>query len=192
MSETNKEKLSTLGIRVNQYTLERFNQLKDDGAFDTSGQFLETLLERYSNPMKINEDNKKKVAELSQNLIEMEAKIKQAFEDTEAKDREIARLEGQIASQSNDNSDLSTKLEEMKAVMRKNDGCIAVPVTQLDRMCLDYLAQRENTARKRNDITPEVFFIYVLREMLIKGNKFSIPCVPDSKIAEFERRIKND
>ena len=50
----------------------------------------------------------------------------------------------------------------------------------------------EKKERKRTDITPEVFFMYTLSEMLIKGNKFSIKCVPDSVIEKFKKELKDE
>ena len=92
MAETNKEKLSTLGIKVNQYTLERFNELKEDGAFDTSGQFLETLLERFSNPLKINKENEALVKSQAASLEQIKADLTTANSNCEAQVKEINRL----------------------------------------------------------------------------------------------------
>ena len=69
---------------------------------------------------------------------------------------------------------------------------ILVPISPLERKCLEYLTERERKNRRRTDITPPVFFMYVLSEMLIKGNKFSIDCVPDSVIAKFEKELKDE
>ena len=83
------------------------------------------------------------------------------------------------------------RIDELEGIDRKMDGHILVPVDALDMRCLQYLADRENKRRKREDITLAVFFQYAVREMLIKGNKFSIDSVPDSKIAQFKAEIAN-
>ena len=83
------------------------------------------------------------------------------------------------------------EIERLKGENHRYDGHIAVPVNELDMRCLEWLADRENKRRKREDITPPVFFQFAVREMLIKGNKFAIDSVPDSVIAQFEKEIKD-
>lgn len=185
MAETNKEKLSTLGIKVNQYTLERFNELKEDGAFDTSGQFLETLLERYSNPMKINKENETIARESKAKIEKLNADLATANSNCEAQVQEINRLKDINVQQARMIDDLNAQVAGMAANVKQTEGHILVPVTELDVKCLQYLAERENKHYNRKDITPDTFFIYAVREMLIKGNKFSVDCVPDRVIAQF-------
>lgn len=191
MPEANKEKLSTLGIKVNQYTLERFNELKEDGAFDTSGQFLETLLERYSNPMKINNENAALVKSQAASLEKINADLNTANSNCEAQVKEINRLKDINVQQARMIDDLKAQVAGMAANVKQTEGHILVPVTELDVKCLQYLAERENKHYNRKDITPATFFIYAVREMLIKGNKFSVDSVPDRVIAQFEKEIKD-
>lgn len=190
MAETNKEKLSTLGIKVNQYTLERFNELKEDGAFDTSGQFLETLLERYSNPMKINKENETIARESKAKIEKLTADLSTSNSNCEAQVQEINRLKDINVQQARMIDELNAQVAGMAANVKQTEGHILVPVTELDVKCLQYLAERENKHYNRKDITPATFFIYAVREMLIKGNKFSVDCVPDRVIAQFEKEIK--
>ena len=190
MPEANKEKLSTLGIKVNQYTLERFNELKEDGAFDTSGQFLETLLERYSNPMKINKENETIARESKAKIEKLTADLSTANSNCEAQVQEINRLKDINVQQARMIDDLNAQVAGMAANVKQTEGHILVPVTELDVKCLQYLSERENKHYNRKDITPATFFIYAVREMLIKGNKFSVDCVPDRVIAQFEKEIK--
>ena len=190
MAETNKQKLSTLGIKVNQYTLERFNELKEDGAFDTSGQFLETLLERYSNPMKINKENETIARESKAKIEKLTADLSTSNSNCEAQVQEINRLKDINVQQARMIDELNAQVAGMAANVKQTEGHILVPVTELDVKCLQYLAERENKHYNRKDITPATFFIYAVREMLIKGNKFSVDCVPDRVIAQFEKEIK--
>ena len=115
MAETNKEKLSTLGIKVNQYTLERFNELKEDGAFDTSGQFLETLLERYSNPMKVNKENAALVKSQAASLEQIKADLTTANSNCEAQVKEINRLKDINVQQARMIDDLNAQVAGMAA-----------------------------------------------------------------------------
>ena len=190
MSEAEKEKLTPLGIKVNQNTRERYNELKEEGAFDTSGQFLDTLLERYANPLKINKENETIARESKAKIEKLTADLSTANSNCEAQVQEINRLKDINVQQARMIDDLNAQVAGMAANVKQTEGHILVPVTELDVKCLQYLADRENKHYNRKDITPATFFIYAVREMLIKGNKFSVDCVPDRVIAQFEKEIK--
>ena len=190
MSEAEKEKLTPLGIKVNQNTRELFNELKEEGAFDTSGQFLDTLLERYANPLKINKENETIARESKAKIEKLTADLSTANSNCEAQVKEINRLKDINVQQARMIDDLNAQVAGMAANVKQTEGHILVPVTELDVKCLQYLSERENKHYNRKDITPATFFIYAVREMLIKGNKFSVDCVPDRVIAQFEKEIK--
>ena len=198
--EAEKEKLVTLGVKINQNTRDRWDELKADGAFDTGGQFMDALLERYANPLKINKDNEEAVKQLKENVRSMQLTIDKLTADLQLATEGNKKQKETLAQNADLIQELSEKLkqsgEAFETASKRNSefeqrvkGCIVVPAEPLDVMCLQYLADRENKIRKRNDITPEVFFMYCVREMLIKGNKFSIDCVPDSVIKKFKQQL---
>lgn len=191
--EAENEKLTTLGIKVNMSIKDRFDELKTDGSFDTNGQFLECLLERYANPLKVNKENEEKLRASNQTIAQMRGELDAAQQKISERENEIARLNNSLAqlSEQSDQSikDLNESYTNKHKTMMKDH--ILVPISPLERKCLEYLTEREKKERKRNDITPEVFFIYVLSEMLIKGNKFKIKCVPDFMIERFKKELKD-
>lgn len=193
MAEEKSDKVVTLSMKVTNEVKDRFNELKDEGAFDTACMFMETLLERYSNPMKINKENenviatsKKTIEQLSQELETAKAEISKKNQEIESLNSKFNALETESAQAI---EDLNSGFASKNASMMKDH--ILVPISPLERKCLEYLTEREKKERKRNDITPEVFFMYCLSEMLIKGNKFSIKCVPDSVIAKLQKEVDN-
>lgn len=189
MNEAEKEKLTPLGIKVNQNTRERFNELKEEGAFDTSGQFLDTLLERYSNPLKVNKNNEEAVKTLTEQLENIKKELATAKENCDAQVKEIDRLKDVNVHQAKMIEELNGSVNSMKDNIKQTEGHILVPVTPLDEKCLQYLAERENKHYNRKDITPAKFFMYAVKEMLIKGNKFSIDCVPDRVVDQFRKEL---
>lgn len=199
--EAEKEKLVTLGVKINQNTRDRWDELKADGAFDTGGQFLDALLERYANPLKINKDNEEAVKQLKENVRSMQLTIDKLTADLQTANEGNQKQKETLAQNADLIQELSEKLKASgdafesashrnKEYEQRMKGCIVVPAEPLDILCLQYLADRENKNRKRNDITPEVFFMYCVREMLIKGNKFSIDCVPDSVVKKLQQQLK--
>lgn len=189
MTEAEKEKLTPLGIKVNQNTRERFNELKEEGAFDTSGQFLDTLLERYANPLKINKENETIARESKVKIEKLESELSNKNSNCDAQAQEIDRLKNINVQQAHMIEDLNAKVAGMEANVKETAGHILVPVTPLDVKCLQYLADRENKHYNRKDITPATFFMYAVKEMLIKGNKFSIDSVPDRVVDQFRKEL---
>lgn len=193
-----KSRIVQITGRVSQSVKDEFEQLRDSGGYETFCLFMEALLERYKNPLKINKDNEKTIQGLMQQRDELQKKIKEKEADNESAcelvNEERAKyeeLKAKYEELSKANMMQAGRLEELDGIQHKMDGHILVPVNDLDMRCLEFLAARENKSRKREDITPAVFFQYAIREMLIKGNKFAIDCVPDSVIEKFKKEISN-
>lgn len=193
-----KSRIVQITGRVSQSVKDEFEQLRDSGGYETFCLFMEALLERYKNPLKINKDNEKTIRDLTetidrlkerldlrdkekQELVDLNGELRSKIEESNSKYDELSRINLQQAG----------RLDELDGLQHKMDGHILVPVNDLDMRCLEFLAARENKSRKREDITPAVFFQYAIREMLIKGNKFAIDCVPDSVIEKFKKEIQN-
>lgn len=184
--------------RVSQAVKDEFEQLREAGGYETFSLFMEALLERYNNPLKINKEYVAEIQQLKQQVSDLQQKVKDCNADNEAACETVneerakyADLKAKYDELSKTNMQQAGRLEELDGIQHKMDGHILVPVDELDMRCLQYLSDRENETRHREDITPAVFFQYAVREMLIKGNKFAIPSVPNSKIAQFKNEIAN-
>ncbi len=198
-------KVCQLTGRVSQSVKEEFERLREDGGYETFSLFMEALLERYQNPLKVNKANAAKIADLEKTIEALKAKIQEKEADNAAACETVneARAEfealkaehnaalAKIEQLQRDNADQRHTIDEYDTLKTSISGCISVPVDELDMKCLKYLAEREARLRKRDDITPAVFFMYAVREMLIKGNKFSIDSVPDNVIAKFKKEIED-
>lgn len=182
-----------LSLKVTSKTYDEFQQLRTEGQYPTAQLFMQELLDRYSDPIVANKNNDELKAKLEELQAENE-KLKEANIDLakrmddagQLNQQEIERLKADITNyQQSEEHDRMEKEQTSKSH-------ILVPISPLERKCLEYLTERERKNRRRTDITPPVFFMYVLSEMLIKGNKFSINCVPDSVIAKFEKELKDE
>lgn len=196
---TSGDKIMQLSGRVSQSVQEEFYRLKDEGGYETFSLFVEALIERYQNPVRINEKNQKKIEELTAKIEELESEItaqrdeltKKELQLTEQREATVKAAE-EIEKLKNVNVEQAGRLEVLDKLENAKKNHILVPVTRLDELCLQYLCDRENRSRKRTDITPPVFYQYALQEMIIKGNKFSIDSVPDSVIDKFKKQISNE
>ena len=206
MNEAENEKIITFGIKIPQSLRDQFKAMKTEGAFDTDAMLFETMVERYYNPIKVNKGNEESIGKLKAELSEREKAVKELEEVKSLNEKEINRLTSEHETLNQQVNELQTALAQMETNNRDSiellnkdfanrkaatlKDHVLVPVTPLDRKCLEWMAERENKERKRNDIKPENFFMYALKEMLIKGNKFSIDCVPDKVIRKFEQELK--
>lgn len=184
--------------RVSQAVKDEFEQLRESGGYETFSLFMEALLERYNNPLKINKEYVSEIQQLKQKVADLQQKVKDCYADNEAAcetvNEERAKyddLKAKYDELSKVNMQQAGRLQKLDGIEHKMDGHILVPVDDLDMRCLQYLADRENRVRHREDITPAVFFQYAVREMLIKGNKFAIDSVPNSAISKFKAEIAN-
>lgn len=200
-----KTKMIQITGRVSQAVKDEFCELQESGGYETFCLFMEALLERYKNPLKINKDNVAKIAELQRKVEELTSKIKEKEDDNNAAcetvNEERAKYEelrsvhnaalAKIEQLEREKSALEQTASEYDTLKTETKGCISVPVSDLDMKCLKYMAERECRIRKRTDITPAKFFMYAVKEMLINGNKFSIDSVPDSVIAKFKKETED-
>lgn len=193
-----KSKVVQITGKVSQSVKDEFDQLREAGGYETFSLFMEALLERYNNPLKINKEYVSEIQLLKQQVSDLQQKVKEcdadhdaAFETIHEERAKYADLKAKFDELSKANMQQAGRLHELEGIEHKMDGHLLVPVDELDMRCLQYLAERENERRHRDDITPPVFFQYAVREMLIKGNKFAIPCVPDRKLEQFKAEIAN-
>lgn len=195
---TNPRAAAQLSGRVTQETLAKFKEIQDAESFETFGQFVESLLMHYYDPVKVNKENEAEIKRLQAENMRLENDIKAARASLDSKGGDISKLQldyndlqQQFNAKCAELETVNSKLDEYRGMEHKMDGHILVPVDQLDMRVLQWLAARENKIRHREDITPAVFFQFAVREMLIKGNKFAIDTVPNSVIAQFEKEIRN-
>ena len=199
---TNPRSVAQLSGRVTQETLAKFKEIQEAESFETFGQFVESLLMHYYDPVKVNKENEAVIKELRSKIKELELENKglnDAIDDRDSRfDSDMqkqgvayAELQKSFDELQQQFNEQGAKLDEYRGLEHKMDGHILVPVNELDMRCLEWLAAREAKARKREDITPAVFFQYAVREMLIKGNKFAIDTVPDRVIDQFKKEISN-
>lgn len=193
-----KSKVVQISGKVSQSVKDEFDQLREAGGYETFSLFMEALLERYNNPLKINKDNAAKISDLQTQISKLNDELKKKSEELEEMDRTRGEFKEHNDSLLAKYKDLQEKwmaqnkrIDELEGIDRKMDGHILVPVDELDMRCLQYLADRENKVRHRDDITPSVFFQFAVREMLLKGNKFAIDSMPNSILHKFKAEIAN-
>lgn len=184
-------------LRAPRYAVNIFKEIAEE--FTSPGAAFERLVNEHAEGIKPQvEANRQAVdglKEANRKIEELEQSVenyKRQLSDSESEKEEMRLRIGELQQQLDDNGIERDRLtEELQSRKAAAEDHILVPISPLERKCLEYMAERERKDRKRDDITPEVFFMYCVREMLIKGNKFSIKCVPDSVIAKFEKELKN-
>lgn len=189
-------------IKIRRATKNKFDELYGESGFANASMFMDELLEHWEYPIKENKelkDKEQQLKEVGSKMAERTAEIENLKKDVTQRDAVIEDLKKQITTLNQQLADQDSShhaaIEELNAgYTSKREKAlkdhILVPVTPLDRKCLEWMTDRERKERKRNDITVENFFMYVVKEMLIKGNKWSVDCVPDKVIRQFEQELK--
>ena len=68
---------------------------------------------------------------------------------------------------------------------------ILIPKDTFREKCLNYLLERERKyLGVGEELNEGVVYNYILDEILIKGNKFSIKSIPDSKLEQFKKELE--
>lgn len=106
----------------------------------------------------------------------------------------IVKLSSNDSAKDTEIADLKKQIEELQVSLNVSNqdlsDCVIVPVTPMQRKCLNYLLERERKYLGMGDELNEgIVYNYILDEILIKGNKFSIKSIPDSKLEQFKNEI---
>lgn len=177
--EAENEKLTTLGIKVNLSIKDRFDELKTDGSFDTNGQFLECLLERYANPLKINKENEEKLRASSDAIIGLRNSLDAAL-------KEVEELKTRIAEKDTTISELRTSLDGKN--LSENQHILSID--PLYWRILQTVAEREGKRRKQEWTPDDVvnYFIHTRFELgTLNGDLNSLP---DDIIRELKKEME--
>jgi len=160
------ETLKQLSMKVTPDVFERWNELKNEGAFETAGQFVEVILERYSNPLKINKDNSEKIKELTLELSKLKEELNTSLKNYSEKEIEIKEL----LKLKEENRQLMEELQEVtaKRIELPKDSIIY----KSNRAYIEIL---RHVANKENERTGKTYnesnvINYLISEALIKGN----------------------
>lgn len=206
MDNTESRKLQPITVKLSPETYDRWKELTLEGAFETNGQLVAALIENYYSPMKANKDNEKTIAQQKETISSLSGRISEMEKELTALRHSLAEEQGnnenlcgkneELASRISEledrNAEMGLQISEAEKKQKQLAGHMVVPVSPLETECLKYLSERECKRRGRNDITPEIFFRYCVSEMLIKGNKFSVDCVPDRVINEIKARLNTE
>ena len=74
-----KSKVVQISGKVSQSVKDEFDQLREAGGYETFSLFMEALLERYNNPLKINKEYVAEIQQLKQQVSDLQQKVKDCY-----------------------------------------------------------------------------------------------------------------
>lgn len=182
-AESNENVMVQYTAKVSKDVKARLLEIVNSGDFRTVNQVFETLLEAYENPKKIKDENLLKIKDLTE-------------ENNKLSDELDLRLQEKIKLQVENGNLLSDfgKLKDEKGKLQDEisnlrETCLIFNISPLTKKILEYLSDRESKKRGR-DIPYQAIVMFTIEELLIKGNKFSIDCVPDSVINKLKKEVE--
>jgi flagellar biosynthesis chaperone FliJ len=181
------ETLKQLSMKVTPDVFARWNDLKNQfGLETTASQFVDLLLERYSNPMKINKENEEKIKKLTEELSTLKNDLENSFKGYSEKEREVKEL----LKLKEDNQQLKEELQEVteKRIEIPKDSIIY-------KSNIAYLEILRHVANRENERTGKAFnesnvINYLISESLIKGNY--IPALSRSELNQIRQLVKSN
>jgi hypothetical protein len=183
MAENSNNIMVQYTAKVTKEVKDRLLDIVNSGEFRTVNQVFETLLEVYENPKKIKDDNLLKIKGLTEEndkfSTELDLRLKEKIELQVEKDKLLFDL-GKL-------QDENGKLQNEISNLRETN--LIINISPLTQKILEYLSDRESKRRGRN-IPYQAIVMYAVEELLIKGNKFAIDCVPDSVINKLKKEVE--
>ncbi len=180
-----KKGLETWACKLLPETKEELTELKDKEGFQSYQQMIETLLERYLNPKKADESNSKLIKELKDKNSDLTLSYDKLLSDYRELETQSGLSQSGIESANEAIAELEEKLQHALSMI-PGENTMVVPVNPYQKKVLEVLSERESKKRKRDDITPKTLSMFVIDEVIVKCNAFTI----DPLSGEEKRRIK--
>jgi chromosome segregation ATPase len=197
MAEKKKDILTEKTLKLYPDTLENFNRILAESESKSVNQFVETLLDRYENPRKIDENNEKELIKTQQELAKAQEKI--------------CALEQKLAENSNWETKLSEADNQHKAeidALRKEIFLLKsnlndaendvktlsnnkIDISQLNMEVLKYVAKREAGNRKYA-VTISDIINFFIQKRFIKGElNGGLDSVPNNEIEKIKKQLNS-
>jgi polyhydroxyalkanoate synthesis regulator phasin len=181
--------LEQFTAKVTKNVKSELSELMDSGSFKTVNQMIETLIENYNLPRKVAEANTAKMIEIqnaNNELTERCSNLDKSYisivEEFEAQKAENECLRGKVEA-------LNRKLSDAENKIPKENTMI-IEVNEFQMKVLQSLCARENKKRKRTDLTPEIFVMFVIEEMLVNANVFTIDVLSSSELKRIKKEVE--
>lgn len=190
--EENNEKKATIeqySCKVPRDVKEQLAELMGSGDFKTQGQMIQTLVENYYEPRKVDKANAESVKTLSAKIADYESDLNLMISEVNEEKTKNASLSAEIETLKSTIEQLQKEAETRQSQTLPPTFTV-VPTDQFQRFVLEYVAKRENKERKRNDITPEIIFAYMLDKFLIEGDMFCIDSVSDKVLKQLRQTVE--
>lgn len=178
--------METWSAKVLPETKEAISKILSDD-FQSANQMLEVLVERYNNPKAIDINNEKRIKELEKQAEKLLFDLRETQKQIDVLNKGNADLETSIGTLQTHNSELQNQLEVAESE-KKNALIIKTDAVKLK--ILQWIADRESKARNK-EIPVELMVMFIIDEIMIKGNKFAFDSVPDSIIAKIKKEVAN-
>lgn len=196
MENQEKAKLIMWGAKLTNENISFINKIKEDGDFKTFNELFDSILERYYNPIRINNENQRKIDEQEQAIAELKklnAQLTEKIEHNALAEQElqqkyeieIAGHKKTIAELINNVQDLHNFIEETTEKTKLPADHYIIRIDSLNYKILKYVADRETKQRKQQWSLDDVinYFIHFRFEKgALNGDLNSVPDIDIRKM----------
>jgi chromosome segregation ATPase len=184
MNENQKSSIQQYTAKVTTDVKRDLADLKSSGDFKTDSQMLESLIEAYNYPRKADASLNDKIKALQLEISDKDSQLAEL-------ERKCNDVISQLKEMDAEKNILEATVNDLQAEIPADDTMV-IPVSPFNRKVLEVIAERENKNRKRTDITPEILPMFVIEEVLVKCNAFSIDALSNSEKRRIKEELQNE
>lgn len=191
MEEKESKSVKAVTLKLTPEVYSKYKQLEAEIDAPTVNNFMETVIERVYSPIKINEENLKKLEENKSFIAELQQKIAQNEQNYTDLDNQISARDAEILRLQEENQQLRGENDSLKNNLNFADNVRPVTFEPLNLKLLEYVAKREGEKRKQNWTLDDVinfFAHYRFEKGSLNGDLDSVP----DRIVEKLKKSLND
>jgi len=192
MTKENSKVRQTKSYRLSAELITALDEYYEELGARDAEEFFQTILDQQYHPVKINEENVKKVQALQKIVTDSETA-------TEIYNKKLSDMEAkhnaEKESLQSENDRLKTEISELINRHKLPEYSKVITFEPLNYLCLQYVVNKFTNQRKckQEEWTPEMVINYFIVERLIKGTiNGDIDSVPDSEIRKCKKQLENN
>lgn len=179
-------KMETWSAKVLPDTKNNLSKILNDD-FSSANAMLEVFVERYNNPKKADEENIRRIQSAESMIKKLDSQLAEKQTEIDVLKEEKQNWDNHAIELQKECNELKEKIESIESI---EDNALIIKIDAVKRRLLEWIADREGKAR--NKVIPiDVMVMFIIDEIMIKGNKYAFNSVPDSIINNIKKEVGN-
>jgi uncharacterized coiled-coil DUF342 family protein len=193
MDEKEGKAVRAVTVKLTPETYELYKKVYEEVDPATANQFVETLLERFYNPVKADKGKDDMIAQLQNRTSEMQGRIGKFESDFADYSTRNSERDGEVLSLNETIRELRDRINEMTKASAMPPHSHVIEFDPLNEKVAKYVAARETVNRKGQDWSIGDLINFYIEQWFIKGNpNGSLDNVPDKVIDRLKKELETE